>query len=110
MKLFSLSLEGDAYDWYTGLDDNSYASYADFLKGFKERWGDKKEPRHQLVGLHTIKRSENETEEFNKKFREVVKSIHFDFKPLDKSTLVYYMETLSEEMRYQVRDKIDHNS
>ena len=36
MKLFSLSLEGDAYDWYTGLDDNSYASYADFLERFKE--------------------------------------------------------------------------
>ena len=37
MKLFALSLEGDAYDWYTGLDDNSYANYANFLKGFKKR-------------------------------------------------------------------------
>ena len=105
MKLFALSLEGDAYDWYTGLDDNSYATYAEFLKGFKERLGDKKEPRHQLASLHTIKRSENETMEFNKKFREVVKSIHFDFKPPDKSILVYYMEALSGELRYQLRDK-----
>ena len=56
MKLFSLCLKGDAYDWYTCLDDNSYATYAEFLKGFKERWGDKKEPRHQLAALHTIKK------------------------------------------------------
>ena len=89
-----------------GLDDNSYANYADFLKGFKKRWGDQKEPRHQLASLHTIKRNENETmEEFNKKFQEVVKSIHYDFKPLDKSILVYYMEALSGELRYQLRDK-----
>ena len=42
MKLFALSLEGDAYDWYIGLDDNSYVNYADLVKGFKKRWGDKK--------------------------------------------------------------------
>ena len=28
-----------------------------------------------------------------------------DFKPLDKSILVYYIEALSGEMRYQLRDK-----
>ena len=44
-------------------------------------------------------------EELNKKFREVVKSIHSDFKPPDKSILVYYMEGLSGELRYQLRDK-----
>ena len=44
-------------------------------------------------------------EEFNKKFREVVKSIHSDFKPPDKSILVYYMKGLSGELRYQLRDK-----
>ena len=35
MKLFALSLEKDACEWYLCLDDN----YADFLKGFKKRWG-----------------------------------------------------------------------
>ena len=77
-----------------------------FLKGFKKIWVDQKEPRHELVALHTIKRNENKTiEDFNKKFRDVVKIIHVDFKPLDKSILVYYMEALSEELRYQLRDK-----
>ena len=44
-------------------------------------------------------------EEFNKKFQEVVKSIHSDFKPPDKSILVYYMEALGGELWYQLRDK-----
>ena len=42
MKIFALSLEGDAYDWYTGREDSSYATYAYFLKVFKKIWGDKK--------------------------------------------------------------------
>ena len=44
-------------------------------------------------------------EEFNKKFKDLVASIHSDFKPPDKSILVYYMEALSEEMRYHLKDK-----
>ena len=47
MKLFALSLEEDACEWYLDLDDNSYANYVGFLKGFKKRWGVQKEPRHQ---------------------------------------------------------------
>ena len=44
-------------------------------------------------------------EEFNKKFRDIIASMDNDFKPPDKSILVYYIEALSGEMRYQLRDK-----
>ena len=44
-------------------------------------------------------------EEFNKKFKDLVASIHSGFKPLNKSILVYYMEALSGEMRYHLKDK-----
>lgn len=42
MRLFALALEEDAYDWFVGLDANSYSTYDDFTKGFLERWGEKK--------------------------------------------------------------------
>ena len=56
MKLFALSLEEDAGDWYLDLDDNSYKTLDEFQTGFKEKWGEKKEPRHQLAALHNIKK------------------------------------------------------
>jgi hypothetical protein len=82
MKLFSLSLEEDASDWFSSLDDNKYSTIKDLIDGFMERWGDKKEHRHLLAALHSIKKNENETmEEFNKKFNELVTSLHTDYKP-----------------------------
>lgn len=43
--------------------------------------------------------------EFNKKFKTIVSNIHADFKPPDKSILVYYMEALSGELKFMLRDK-----
>ena len=40
-----------------------------------------------------------------KKFRDLIASMDNEFKPPDKSILVYYIEALSGEMRYQLRDK-----
>ena len=54
MKLFSLSLEDDAEEWYFDLDDDSYKTLSEFLEGFKKKWGEKKEPRHMLAALHNI--------------------------------------------------------
>ena len=43
MKLFALSLEEDACDWYINIADDSYNSWDSFRKGFMERFGEKKE-------------------------------------------------------------------
>ena len=73
MKLFVLSLEDDAAEWYGDLDDDSYKTLNEFLEGFKKKWGEKKELRHLLAALHNIKKMENKTiVEFNTKFRRVV--------------------------------------
>ena len=58
MKRFSLPLGEDVRDWYLDLDDNSYKTLDEFQTGFKEKWGEKKEPRHQLATLHNIKKKE----------------------------------------------------
>jgi predicted transcriptional regulator len=86
LKLFALSLEEDASDWFSGLDDNKFKTISELIEAFTERWGDKKEHRHLLASLHTIKKNENETmEEFNKKFNDLISSLHKDIKPLDAS-------------------------
>jgi hypothetical protein len=101
-----LSLEEDAFDWFIGQDDNKFNTINDLVNAFLERWGDKKEHRHLLAELHTIKKKENETmEEFNKKFDDLVNSLHTDIKPLAASILIYYIEAFGGELRYQLRDK-----
>jgi hypothetical protein len=44
--------------------------------------GRKEITRHLLAALNTIRKNENETmDEFNKKFNELVSSLHTDIKP-----------------------------
>ena len=88
MKLFALSLENDAAEWYENLGDDSYKTLNEFLAGFKKKWAEKKEPRHLLVALHNIKKMENETiDEFNTKFRRVVVDLPREIKPRESSYL-----------------------
>jgi predicted transcriptional regulator len=78
----------------------------DLLDAFTEKWGEKRDHRHLLAALNTIKKNENETmDEFNKKFNELVSSMHTDIKPPDNAILIYYIEAFGGEMRYQLRDK-----
>jgi hypothetical protein len=44
-------------------------------------------------------------EEFNKRFNELINSLHKDIKSLNASILIYYIESFSREMCYQLRDK-----
>jgi hypothetical protein len=76
------------------------------LNEFRKRWGDQKEHRFQSVALTTSQKKENETvEEFNTKFKNLVKGLHDDIKPSDVAVLIYYMEAFEGEMRYALRDK-----
>ena len=51
MKLFALSLDGKADGWYNNLPGNSFATVEAFKTTFTNRFGEKKEPRHQLASL-----------------------------------------------------------
>jgi hypothetical protein len=106
MKLFVLSLEDDASDWYEDCPDDKFKTLKDLLDSFTERWGKKRDHRHLLASLNNIKKNENEMMEvFNKKFNELVSSLHTDIKPPDNVILIYYIEAFGGEMRYQLRDK-----
>ena len=66
MKLFVLSLEEDALDWFTEQDDDKFKTLQEILDAFNERWGDRKEARFVLAALHASQKNKNETmEEFN---------------------------------------------
>lgn len=106
MKLFSLSLEDDAFDWFSNLDDNKFPTINSLIDEFMDKWGDKKEHRHALAALNIIKKTENETMvEFNKIFNDLVNNMHKDIKPSKASTLIYYIESFSGDLDYQLRDK-----
>ena len=106
MKLFALSLEDDVEEWYLDLDDDSYKTLSEFQDGFRNKWGEKKELRHLLAALHSIKKMENETmDEFNTKFRHVVSYLPRDIKTKYASILISYIEAFTGDLRYQLRDK-----
>ena len=89
MKLFVLSLEEDALDWFSDFVDNKFKIIKELIGAFIEKWGDKKEHRHLLAALNTIKKNENETmEEFNKRLNELINSLHKDIKPPNASILI----------------------
>ena len=49
---------------------------------------------------------ENEAlEEFNKKFRDLVSDLHKDIKLDSVAILIYYIESFTGDLRYQLRDK-----
>ena len=71
-----------------------------------EIFGEEKVPQFLLNALHSIKRNENEMmEEFNKKFRCPIVIMDTEFNRPNKSILVYFIEELGGEMRYQLRYK-----
>ena len=61
MKLFALSLEEEAFDWFSNLYDNKFPTLNSLIDEFMDKWGDKKEHRHALAALNTIKKTKKET-------------------------------------------------
>ena len=56
MKLFVLSLEEDALDWFTEQDDDKFKTLQEILDAFNERWGDRKEVHFCLLPCMQVKR------------------------------------------------------
>ena len=69
MTLFALYLDGKAENWYDNFPNNSFTTIADFKTAFLGKFCSKKEPRHLVVALTSMKKSETETmDEFNNRF------------------------------------------
>lgn len=118
MKLFVLSLEDDALQWFQDkLDntfvslqwfqdkpDNTFDSFQDLTGAFKDKFGDKRKGKYLVKELNSIKKRENETvEEFNQRFNGILKDMTQDYKPLDKTVLEQYLEAFRADTQYEIR-------
>jgi hypothetical protein len=91
---------------YEDSHDNKSKTLKDLTDAFIEKWGEKRDHHQLLATLNLVKKNENETmDEFNKRFNELVSSMHTNIKPPDDAILIYYVEAFVGEMRYQLRDK-----
>ena len=43
MKLFVLSLEEEAIDWFMEQDDNKFKDLKGIIEAFNDKWGDKRD-------------------------------------------------------------------
>ena len=105
MILFALSLDGKASNWYDNLPNNSFSTIADFKTAFLGKFGSKKEPRHLVAALTSMKSKTETMDEFNNRFTELSNSIPATYAPPAASTLDYYIEASSGKIQYQIRDK-----
>ena len=79
---------------------------AAFKPAFLKKVGSKKEPRHLVAALTSMKKSDTETmDEFNNRFTELSNSIPATYAPPAASILDFYIEAFSGKIQYQIRDK-----
>ena len=99
-------MDGKAGNWNDNLPNNSFATIEAFKAAFLGIFGSKKEPRHLVAALTSMKKSETETmDEFNNRFTELSNSSPVTHAPPVASTLDYYIEALSGKIQYQIKDK-----
>lgn len=104
MRLFVLSLEEDALDWFIDFLDNSFDSLQSITNAFNNKYGDKKNKRDLLYAINNMKKDENEIlEEFNKRFNDIVRSLSHDYKPPDKFLLLHYLDAFTADISYELR-------
>ena len=104
MKLFVLSLEDDALDWFQDKADNAFDSLRSLLDAFRDKYGDKREGKYLVKEFNIIKKRENETvEEFNQIFNSIIKGITQEYKPPDKIVLEQYLEAFCVNAKYEIR-------
>ena len=106
MRLFVLSLEEDALDWFTWQPDNSYDSLQAIINAFMGKFGKNKENRHLINAISFMKKNENEImEEFNKRSNDLVKRIPATIKLPDEFLLCSYLDAFSADTAYELRRK-----
>lgn len=76
-----------------------------------DKWGERKDSRHLLATLNTAKINENETvEEFNKRFNQIVSSLHADVKPPPAVVLIHYVDDFSGDLAFHHLRQRDSNN
>ena len=56
MRLFVLTFDQDVIEWFTEKLDNSFDTFESIVAAFKDKYGDKREDRHLVKEISTIKK------------------------------------------------------
>lgn len=106
MKLFVLSLEDEASEWFQDQDNKIFKDLKGIIEAFDYRWGDRKDSYALLSALHSSHKEENENiEDFNKRFNDIIRNLPLNIQPPDASLVIYYIQAFDEDMSYLIRDK-----
>jgi len=94
--LFSQSLTGEARKWFKNLPNASIPHFQGFKNLLKNKWEDKKNPRHYFSQYHSMRRKES-VQEFSDRFMKVYSAIPTQFKPPPGSAQLQYAEAFDSE-------------
>jgi hypothetical protein len=93
MRMFVLTLEGEAQTWYKFLPDASIDGWDSFQAKFFERWTDKPENFSLINAFDNIKKNGDETIiDFNARFSKTYYKIPSTISPNHAYALNYYLE------------------
>lgn len=80
------------------LQNDTIVDFSAFETLFKNKWEDKKNPRHYLSQYHSMRRKECEfVQEFSDRFMKVYNAIPAQFKPPTGSAQLQYVESFDNE-------------
>jgi hypothetical protein len=106
MRMFVLTLEGEARTWYKSLLDASIDGWDSFQENFTERWVNKPD-NSSLINVFThIKKNGDETvTDFNARFSKNYYKFPITIRPNDACALIFYLEAFDGILGIFLRNK-----
>ena len=104
MRLFVLSLSGEAKKWFKYLPTRSIHTFAAFQTAFLERWDDKRSPLQVMSQYNSLKKGGFESiHEFSSRFMRTYNSIPADIKPLVGDAKLHYADAFDSDFALLLR-------
>jgi hypothetical protein len=106
IRIFTLSLQGRAKEWFKTLSVASIPNLQQFVEVFLGKWEIKRNPFLILEEYDHLKRHPGETvQHFSSRFNRVYNSMPADIRPPPGSTLLRYPDSFDPEMAFQLRER-----
>ena len=106
MRLFVLSLPGEAKKWFKDLPARSIATFEAFQTSFLERWDDMTSPLQVLSQYNNLKKGFFEfVHEFSRRFMRVYNSIPANIKPLVGTAKLHYVDAFDGDFALLLRER-----
>jgi hypothetical protein len=106
IRLFSLSLQDRAKEWFKSLSAASISNFHQFVEVFLGKWEIKRNIFLILEEYDHLKRQPGETvQHFSARFNQVYNSMPADIKPPPGLALLHYPDAFDLEMAFQLRER-----